>query len=352
MCALTNGDHLRRLVAEIPKAELHFHVDTPYPDLILRVAKRNGVELPFTDVEGFDRWVASSTGVKDLLERIWVGSNRPFQHEEDYCDLILDMGKRMESETILRREAFFGYGYAHESRGVPLEVVCKGLAKGRKAVKEQYGLDVFFTAELDRRIDPKRNLALVNALVEYKEETGILAIGTEGIGEGNPILDQKDALLRARELGFRLTGHMCESCGPEYLWDYLREIGMDRIDHGVRAIEDEALVDHIAQLGLALTCCPGTNIMIPGYENVKDLPYKRFMERGIPVTINTDAPSWTRISLTDSYLMVADAFDLSLKELAGFARNSLTYSFATDEEKKGYLRRLDAWLGENMPGEA
>lgn len=352
---IANADkELTTFVSNLPKAELHVHMEVPSPEIVLRVAERNGIPAPYKDNDDAIKLFDSSESLPEFIKNVWKGSIRPFIKEEDYYELALEWGAGAKQQNMLRREVLFNYGYGHEQRGVSLETVCKGLAAGRKAVKEKYDVDLYYIAEFWRNDPAEQHLAFVDKIAKYKEETGIVAVGIEGWGEEYPlegsmdkkypISDHKKTMLRAKELGFKTTAHLGETDGPWAFWDALTEVGLDRIDQGVRAIEDNELVDHIAQKGIPVCTCIGTNIDIPGYFGINAQPLKQFMDRGITLTINSDNPPLTRIDLNGCYVLAAEAFNLSYAQLADLARNSFTCAFATTEQIDSYLQKLDNWL--------
>lgn len=358
---VANADpKLKEFVANMPKAELHVHMDIGYPKSVLRVAERNGIAPPYKDSDDAIKLYDSGT-LGEFVEIVWGGSVKPFINEQDFCDLALDWGEDAKRQNMLRREVMFNYGFSHEERGVSLETVCKGLAAGRKAVKEKYDVDFYYVAEFWRNDPPERHAAYVDELAKYKDETGIVALGAEGWGEEYPlsgsldvkypVSDHKALMLRARELGFKLTAHLGETDGPWAFWDALTEVGLDRIDQGVRIIEDDELIDYVAEKGPHVCPCPGTNIDIPGYYGIDAQPFKKLLDRGVTLVMNSDNPNVTRIDLNDSYVLAAEAFDLSYAQLADLARNSFTCAFAPQDQIDGYLLKLDNWLAENLPAE-
>ena len=336
------ADHIKQFIREIPKAELHIHLDSVPPELLLRFAKRNNVELPFTDVAGAIEWYRFNN-LEEFLQK-WLVTTSVLLTETDYYEVALELGEDMQRQNIVRREVMFTYAAAHEGR-VELDTMMQGLARGRRQVKEELGRDLYFTADIDRTISPERSLKYVEEIAAYKDEVGILGIGLDCQEVGYPAGVHKDAFARARELGFYLSAHCGEeyAAGPEGVWDAINDLDVDRIDHGNQAIRDDELVNHIIERDLPMTVCPLSNVSINIYESIADHPIIALRDRGATVTVNSDDPPFFQKDLIDNYTQLAEAFNLGMEDIIQLARNSFTCSYAADEEKAAYLAGLDDW---------
>ena len=338
---------LTRFIEAIPKADLHVHLDSVPADLLLRLGARNGVALPFATVEAFNSWYV----LKDLDDFMakYTTTTSVLLSAEDYRDVAYELGLRMKRQNVRRCEAMFTYAAAHEGR-VELAVVLEGLARGRKDVQEELGVDLAFLADIDRSISPERSLRFIDEIRPYKEAVGILGIGFDCQETGYPAAPHKPAFERARHYGFRLSAHAGEeqAAGPEGVWEVLKSLAPDRIDHGNQAIRDEALVAHLAEIQIPLTLCPMSNVAIQVYPHVGEHPIMALRERGVFVTLNSDDPTMmeSRNDLVFNYASVAEAFDLSFDDVADLARAGFQASYASAAEKERYLAELDSWLAE------
>ena len=335
-----------QFIRDIPKAELHIHLDSVAPELLLRIAKRNNVVLPFADIESAIEWYQFD----DLEEflRKWKLTTNVLISELDYYEVALDLGRDMQRQNIVRREVMFTYAAAHEGR-VELKTMMQGLACGRRQVKEEFNIDLFFIANIDRTISPTRSLQYVNDIAEYKDEVGILGIGLDCQETGYPAGIHKVAFKRARELGLKLSAHAGEeyAAGPGGVWDVINDLNVDRIDHGNQSIRDDALVHHIVKNNIPMTLCPISNVSINVYEAVKDHPIIALRDKGVSVTVNSDDPPFFRTDLIDNYIRLFEAFDLCKNDIVEFVRNSFRCSYATEDEKIKYMAKLDDWLNKN-----
>ena len=340
-------DKLRSFIEAIPKAELHVHLDSVDPVLMLRFAERNGVQLPFSDVEGARRWYQFNN-LEQFLDK-WKITTTVLQTEEDYYEVALELGRDMDLQNIVRRETMFTYAAAHEARGVPLETVVNGLAAGRRDVMREYDVDLYFLADIDRTISPERSLAYVNTIADHAQDTGIIGIGLDCQEIGYPAALHKAAFARAGELGFRRSAHSGEEyvAGTETIWSAIQDLHVDRIDHGNQGIRDAKLVDYLVETGLPLTLCPLSNVAIGIYPDLAAHPVKQLIDRGVTVTINSDDPPFFDANLNENFLQLAEVFELGAADIAALVRNGFTCCFAGDAEKQAYLARLDAWLNDN-----
>ena len=335
-------DHIKQFIREIPKAELHIHLDSVPPELLLRFAKRNNVALPFTDVAGAIEWYRFND-LEEFLQK-WLVTTSVLLTETDYYEVALELGEDMQRQNIVRREVMFTYAAAHEGR-VELDTMMKGFARGRQQVKEEFGRDLYFTADIDRTISPERSLKYVEEIAAYKDEVGILGIGLDCQEAGYPAGVHSDAFARARELGFHLSAHCGEeyAAGPEGVWDAINDLDVDRVDHGNQAIRDNELVNHIIEHDIPMTLCPISNVTINIYDSIADHPIIALRDRGATVTVNSDDPPFFQVDLIDNYTQLAEAFNLDQNDIIQLVRNSFTCSYATDEEKAAYLVGLDEW---------
>jgi adenosine deaminase len=342
---MTNNQDLLRFIEGIPKAELHIHLDSAPASLLLRIAKRNDVTLPFNSLEEFNTWFVL-TDLDDFMRKFKTLTS-VLLTERDYFDVVCEFGRICHAQNILRCEAMFTFAAAHEGR-VELDVLLSGLAEGRRAVKENFNVDIYFLADIDRTINPDRSLKYIRDIIPRKDEVGILGVGFDCEETGYPIGPHKKAFELARDHGLKLSAHAGEefSAGPEAVWEVIDNIQPDRIDHGNQAIRDDKLLRHLASSQLPLTLCPMSNVAIQVYSKVEDHPIIALQERGLLVTINSDDNTMlgSRNDLVFNYKCVAEAFDLGFEDIIGLTRNGFAASYASTEDLRRYNTSLDAWL--------
>jgi adenosine deaminase len=236
------------------------------------------------------------------------------------------------------------YAY-HDRHGIPWEGAIEGIASGRKVVKERHDVEMRFIIDIPRIIDPEDGVRLVEMTHESREEAGIIAIGLD-TKNGNPASRQKPAFDRAAQLGFRRVAHVGEDEGPESVWDAINSLSLDRIDHGVRSIEDDKLVAHLVETQIPLTVCPVGNVALKIFPDMTSHSIKPLMDAGVFVTVNSDDPAMVKADLIDNYVQVTDTFDLTFDDVERLARNSFEASFLDDATKVKYLERFKAKVSE------
>ena len=340
---------LQQFIENIPKAELHIHLDSISPELLLRFAKRNNVELPFSNLEQFDAWYVLKD-LQDFMQKYMLMAS-VLQSEEDYHDVVYEIGMNMKKQNVLRCETMFTYAAAHEGR-VELDVMLNGLAHGRNAVKQKFGVDLYFIAAIDRTISPKRSLSYIKDIIPYKDNVGILGIGLDCQKKDYPAAPHIPAFELARDNGFFLSAHCGEeyAAGPKCIWEIIESVKPDRIDHGNQAIRDDRLIDYLVATQIPLTLCPMSNVALQVYQDISEHPIMALQEKGVFVTLNADDTTMMKNNnnLVYNYSCLADAFKLSYGDIEVLARNSLNASYANKAEKMAYISQLDDWLSENM----
>lgn len=334
---------LKQFIERIPKAELHLHFDSITPEVLLKAAKRNNLELPYATPQQAYEWY-NFKDLEDFLNK-WMITVSVMLTEQDYYEAAFDLGKRMKHQNILRCEAMFTYDAVHAPR-VELDVVMSGLQRGRIAVKEEFDVDLYFLADIDRTRSPETSLELVRSILPYRENVGIVGIGLDCQEVGYPAGPHKAAFDLARENGFFLSAHCGEEyeAGPEAVWEVIENMAPDRIDHGNQSIRDNKLVDYLVETQIPLTLCPMSNVRINVYDDISEHPTIALREKGVFVTVNSDDPPFMQNDLIDNYVKLATAFDLSYTDIANLARNSFLACYAEEDVKQEYLMHLDEWL--------
>ncbi len=331
---------LKQFIERIPKAELHCHLEgSIQPRTLIELAGRHGIELPFEDEQGAKAFY-EFTDLNQFLG-IFALACGTLKTAADFETITVDLGEDAARQNIPYREVFFTQAY-HDRRDVPWQQVIEGLASGRRINKERFGVEMWFIADIDRTIDPQEAVRLVEKAHESREVAGIIGIGLDSQEIGYPASRQKAAYDLATELGFKKVAHAGEDAGPESVWDALKSLGVQRIDHGVRSIDDEQLIAHLVETQIPLTVCPVSNIALKVYPQMSAHPIKRLMDAGVLVTINSDDPPMFHTDLVNDYLQVTETFDLAVDDIETLARNSFEASFMQAESKAKYLADFGA----------
>jgi aminodeoxyfutalosine deaminase len=317
-----------------PKAHLHVHLEgSILPETLLTLARRNGVTLPADSVEGLRAWFAFRDF--DHFIEVYLTITRCLRTAEDYELIAYEFGAEMARQQARYAEVTFSPS-THEALGVPFDTQFTGLTRGRARARDDFGVEMAWTFDIVRNIAPERrdqwaDYTLARAIEGMRD--GVIALGLGGAEVGYPPEAFAMWFDRAREAGLHCIPHAGETGGPESVWGAIRALGAERIGHGVRSIEDPALVEYLAEHNLALEICPTSNLRLGVYPDYVAHPLRRLYEAGVPVTINADDPPLFNTTLNDEVELLATAFGLSLGEIDAILLNGVRYSFLSDERK-------------------
>lgn len=321
------------LIARLPKAELHIHIEGSLePEMMLAFAQRNGVALPYADAAALRR-AYRFTKLQDFLDLYYQGMN-VLRTERDFFDLATAYFKRSAAQGLRYAEIFFD-PQGHTSRGLAFETVLDGLVRAQKTVRSEYGIASRLIMCILRHLDEADAERALDRALAHRDR--IAGIGLDSSELGHPPSKFKRVFARARKAGFKLVAHAGEEGPPEFVWQAIDELGVDRIDHGNRALEDAALVKRIVKDRLALTVCPLSNLRLCVVPDLTQHPLKRMLDLGIRATINSDDPAYFGGYIGDNYAAAAKHMGLSGADLTAIARNGFDASFMPAEEKKAAL---------------
>jgi adenosine deaminase len=314
---------LRSFVAGLPKAELHLHIEgTLEPELAFELAARNDVRLPFADVAELRR--AHAFGDLQSFLDLYYTCMAVLHTADDFRDLAAAYLGRARDDGVVRAEVFFD-PQEHTARGVPLAEVMSGLVRAAGESADAGGPEVALIACVVRHRGPDAALRTVQSLEPYRGT--IAGVGLDSTEVGHPPRLFAPAFAAAAELGFHRVAHAGEEGPPSYVWEAIDVLGVERVDHGIRCIEDPALVRRLATDGTPLTVCPLSNVRLQVVSDLADHPLPRLLDAGVRVTINSDDPAYFGGYVADNYVAVAEAFGLSESDLSDLAQTSLDAAF-------------------------
>ena len=317
-------DHetLVHIVQQLDKAELHIHIEGSLePSLMRQLATRNKVKIPFDSEEAI-KAAYEFSNLREFLDLYYAGTS-VLQTEQDFYELASAYFKRMLQENVAVAEVFFD-PQAHTERGVPFETCMKGLLRAVEdfnSTKFSVSLIMCFL----RHLSEGDAFATLELAEPYRD--AILGIGLDSTELGNPPAKFKHVFEAARNQGYKLVAHAGEEGPPDYIWEAIDVLGVDRIDHGNRALEDDALVRRLRNDRIPLTVCPLSNMKLCVVDDLRNHPLQQMLDLGLLATVNSDDPAYFGGYLCDNYVAIAEALDLSQRELLELARNSLEARF-------------------------
>jgi adenosine deaminase len=335
---------LERFIQHLPKAELHLHIEgTLEPELCFALAARNGVKLRFRSVEEL-RAAYRFRNLQDFLDLYYQNTNA-LRGEPDFYELTrayLGMARR---QNVRHAEIFFD-PQAHTRRGVPFRAVLDGIDRACREAEAGGRITTRLILCFLRDLSAEDAMATLEQALPCKDR--IVAIGLDSAEAGHPPRKFRDVFDRARAAGFLTVAHAGEEGPPAYVREALDELHVARIDHGVRSIDDEALVERLAAARVPLTVCPLSNLRLQVVSDLARHPLRRLLERGVVVTVNSDDPAYFGGYINENYRAAATALGLGIKELAALARNSFAGSFLDAAARARHIAEVNAYEAEAL----
>lgn len=322
-------------IAGLPKAELHLHIEGSLePELMFALAQRNGVAIPFASVEDV-RAAYAFSNLQDFLDIYYQGM-AVLRTEQDFFDLTAAYLDRARADGVRHVEIFFD-PQGHTERGVAFASVIGGITRALDAAAAQ-GLSSRLIMCFLRHLDEASAEATLDEALPFLAR--IHGVGLDSSELGHPPAKFARVFARARALGLKLVAHAGEEGPPEYVHEAIDLLGVDRIDHGNRALEDAALVARLAREGMCLTVCPLSNVKLCVVDDIAAHPLRTMLAHGLKATVNSDDPAYFGGYVNANFVAVADALDLTRDELVTLARNSFTGSFLSDAEQAPHLAAI------------
>jgi adenosine deaminase len=322
----------------MPKAELHLHIEgTLEPELAFALAERNHVRLPYHSVEAL-RAAYEFQDLQSFLDIYYAGASVLLK-EQDFYDLTFAYLHRAAADHVVHAEIFFD-PQTHTARGVPFEVVLDGIERALHDGARQLGVSSRLIMCF------LRHLPEADAFATLEQATPHLArihgVGLDSAERGHPPSKFQRVFARCRELGLPCVAHAGEEGPPAYIWEALDLLQVRRIDHGVRALEDDRLVERLREERIPLTVCPLSNVKLRVFPDMRRHNLKRLLEAGLAVTVNSDDPAYFGGYVNDNIRAVQDALDLSEADWHRIARTSFEASFADEATRNRWISDLDA----------
>lgn len=326
-------------IAGLPKAELHVHIEGTFePELMFAIARRNGLDLPFGDVEAL-RAAYSFSQLQDFLDIYYQGM-AVLLSEQDFYDLTWAYCERAQAQGVRHAEIFFD-PQGHTARGVSFATVLSGIDRALNEAERRFGMTSHLIMCFLRHLDEADAEATLDEALPHRDR--IVGVGLDSSERGHPPSKFARVFARARREGFCLVAHAGEEGPPAYVWEAIDLLGVDRIDHGNRALEDNNLVRRLARDGTVLTVCPLSNLRLGGVPAMPAHPLRRMIEAGLKVTVNSDDPAYFGGYVNENFVAVQQALDLDRGTIIAMARNSFEGAFLDPPRRAALLDELVAY---------
>ncbi|WP_377701593.1 adenosine deaminase [Pseudoduganella sp. UC29_71] len=330
------NNQLRTVVQTMPKAELHIHIEGSLePELIFALAGRNGVALPYASVDAL-RAAYAFTDLQSFLDIYYAGASVLLQ-EQDFYDMTAAYLKKAEQDNVRHTEIFFD-PQTHTARGVAMATVFNGIYRACQDSPVSATLIMCFL----RHLSEEDALATLDAALPHLDK--IIGVGLDSSEVGHPPEKFARVFARCRELGLHLVAHAGEEGPPAYIQSALDVLQVERIDHGVRVLDDAALTARVAREQIALTVCPLSNTKLRVFDQMQDHNLVQLLDAGLMATVNSDDPAYFGGYLNDNFIATFEALPLGLSHAQRLARNSFQASFLPPEQKQQFLAEVDAFF--------
>ena len=330
------ADRLPAVLRGMPKAELHIHIEGSLePELIFALAERNQVPLAYPSVEAL-RAAYAFSNLQSFLDIYYAGAS-VLLHEADFYDMARAYLRRAVQDNVVHAEIFFD-PQTHTARGVPIEAVIHGLHRACADARTEWGISSSLILCFLRHLSEEDAFQTLEQALPLQDK--FIGVGLDSSEVGHPPEKFARVFARCRELGFHLVAHAGEEGPPAYIWSALDVLKVERIDHGVQALRDPALVQRLAHERVALTVCPLSNQKLRVFPDLKDHNLKALLDAGLAATVNSDDPAYFGGYINDNFTQVFAATGMTARHAYQLAFNSFEASFAPDADKRAWEHQL------------
>ncbi|MDM1277819.1 adenosine deaminase [Acinetobacter indicus] len=326
------------LIRALPKAELHVHIEGTFePELMFAIAQRNNIAIPYQSVEEVKE-AYNFHNLQSFLDIYYAGAN-VLVHEQDFYDLAWAYFEKCAEDQVVHTEMFFD-PQTHTDRGIAFATVINGLQRACDDAQSKLGISSRLIMCFLRHLSEEAAFVTLEQALPYKEQ--IIAVGLDSSEVGHPPAKFARVFAKAREYGFLVVAHAGEEGPPEYIWEALDLLKVNRIDHGVRSEEDPALMQRLIQDEMPLTVCPLSNLKLCVVQDMRQHNIRRLLQQGVKVTVNSDDPSYFGGYMNDNFIAITEALDLTADELKQLAINSFEASFLPAAQKQAWIEKIQA----------
>ncbi|EGK8096646.1 adenosine deaminase [Campylobacter lari] len=325
---------MKTFLQNIPKVELHLHIEGSLePKMMFELAKRNNIVLKYKSEDEIQK-AYDFSNLQDFLDIYYQGAN-VLQTRQDFYDLTFAYMKKCKEQNVVHTEIFFD-PQTHTARNIALKDVIEGIWQALQKAKEEFGISSFLIACILRHLSEDEGLKTLDELCLYKDK--IKAIGLDSSELNNPPFKFKNLFQKAKEEGFLLVMHAGEEGSSEYIKQAL-ELGVSRIDHGVKCEHDNMLLKEIIQKQIPLTMCPLSNVKLKVFQNMQEHNILKLLKQNLCVCVNSDDPAYFGGYILENFIALDEAFKLSKDEVKKLCINAINASFLQENEKEN-LRKL------------
>jgi adenosine deaminase len=326
----------------LPKIELHLHIEgTLEPELLFKLAKRNSIQLPFNSVNEVKKAYQFSN-LQDFLDIYYQGAE-VLLHKQDFYDLTWAYLLMCKQQNVMHVEPFFD-PQTHTVRGVPFETIVSGIAEALADGKAKLGITSRLIMCFLRHLSEESAIETLKSSEQFTDV--IYGVGLDSAEMGNPPEKFINVFRKAKGMGYKLVAHAGEEGPASYIWSSLDVLNVQRIDHGIRAIDDPDLMLRLIESQMPLTICPLSNVKLRVFDTMASHTILDMLDLGVCVTVNSDDPSYFGGYMTENFLALYDSLELSRDQAIRLINNSIDASFAEGSRKKELSNLLQRYIAD------
>ena len=323
-------------IKKTPKAELHLHIEgTLEPNLLFKLAKRNNIQIPFTNVNEI-KSAYNFSNLESFLNIFYQGS-KVLIKEQDFFDLTWEYALKCKEDNVVHAEIFFD-PQTHVNRGVNFDLVINGIHRALQKANKEFGLTHKIIMCFLRHLDEVSAFEILDQALVHKDK--IIGVGLDSSEIGHPPRKFEKVFKKAIQNGFLTVAHAGEEGPPEYIWEALKLLKVKRIDHGVQCLHDEKLVKKLRENQIPLTVCPLSNIKLRVFDKMKNHNLKKMLNKGLLVMVNSDDPAYFGGYINDNLIECQTELNFSMKEIKTLIINSFKSSFLEEGKKRDWIEKI------------
>lgn len=331
---------MNAFIQGLPKVELHLHIEGSLePELLFELAKRNDIDIPYQSPQAL-RKAYEFEDLQSFLDIYYQGANA-LRTEQDFYDLTWAYLEKSKVDNVIHTEIFFD-PQTHTDRGIPFDTVINGIHRAMRDGHKQLGISSQIIACFLRHLPEKNAIETLQSILKHKDK--IIGVGLDSSEQGHPPAKFKRVFQQAKEAGLLTVAHAGEEGPAQNIVDAVEMLSVSRVDHGVRCVEDELLLEALIDSKMPLTVCPLSNIKLRVFDKMEQHNIAELLRKGVAVTINSDDPAYFGGYMTDNFLAVSNAHPMSKQELAQFTINAINGSFISDALKADYRAQVENYL--------
>ena len=324
-------DNIERFILEIPKAELHLHLEGAIPlETLFDFIQKRGGEPSIKNLDDL-RARLTYTNFAHFID-LWVWKNTFIKEEKDFEEIAYQVLCNLSKQNVKYVEAHYAPG-DYWRQGLSEQGITECLIKGMKRARDDFGIGCELILDICRDNGPEKGMERLNTLTPYLGK-GLIGIGLGGSEQTFPADPYADVYKEAKERGFRLTAHAGEAAGTESIWAVIEKLGVERIGHGTRANEDPRLVSLLKQKQIPLEICVISNVRTGVCDSIEAHPIKQYFKQGLMVTVNSDDPVMFNTTISQEYLVLVEKLGFTINDLKCLSMNGIKASFMSDKDKQ------------------